>query len=392
MPMFNQFCKGKKMSIKIKVIIGVVVVLFLGAIGLLFVTNQSYKKNIDLIAKKTLANAKESFINLQKNDYKMMSVVIEQIVKRPDLKAAFVAKDRNRLVSLIQPEYDKYKTQYGITQYNFYEPGDTVRLFLAMSNTGKFGQSIDFDRKTLYDVVKSNQMSQGLELGTQGYAIRVTVPYYDSDKLIGYFGLGEEINKFCSVLKELTGNEFGMILQKKYLKPKDWETTRASLKMRNNWDDNKDLVVATSTIEDETYMKYEKNFDSIPDDGVILGEVVKDGKTFVKGVFPILDVNKHKAGGIFFLQNISDVNSEMASTRNFMQTIVICFVLILMLVQLVFKRLANISDRITRVVGGDFHTELVVKSNDEIGRFELLFEQYRQVFVDLLKQLGDNDK
>lgn len=386
------------MSIKFKVIIGVIVVLLLGTFGLLYITTQSYNKNIELIAKKTLANAKESFANLQKNDYKMMSVLIEQIVKRPDLKAAFVAGDRDKLIALIAPEYDIYKSKYGITQYNYYLPGDTATLFLAMSNTSKYGQKIGLDRRTLYDAVKSKKMTQGLELGTQGYAIRVTVPYYDGDKLIGYFGLGEEINKFCSVLKELTGNDFGLVLQKKYLKKTDWETTMSSLKKRNNWEDNKDLVVATSTIEDENYMKYEKNFDSIPDTGELLGEVVKDGKTFVKGVFPIYDANKNKAGGIFFLQNVSDVQSEMASTRNMIvmfiviQAIAICLILIFLMLQLVFKRLTSMTEKITRVVGGDFHTKIEVKQNDEIGKFESLFEQFRQVFVDILQQLEDKHK
>lgn len=386
------------MSIKFKVIIGVIVVLLLGTFGLLYVTTQSYNKNIELIAKKTLANAKESFANLQKNDYKMMSVLIDQIVKRPDLKAAFMAGDRDKLISIVQPEYDIYKTKYGITQYNYYVPGDTVTLFLAMSNTAKYGQKIGFDRKTLYDVVKTKQQSQGLELGTQGYAIRVTVPYYDGEKLIGYFGLGEEINKFCSVLKELTGNDFGLVLQKKYLKKTDWETTMSSLKKRNNWDDNKDLVVATSTVEDENYLKYEKNFDSIPETGELLGEISKDGKIYIKGVFPIYDANKNKAGGIFFLQNVSDVNAEMASTRNMIvvfiiiQAIVICIVLIVLMIQLVFKRLASMTERITRVVGGDFLTKIEINKSDEIGKFESLFEQFRQVFVDMLQQLEDKNK
>jgi len=42
-----------------------------------------------------------------------------------------------------------------------------------------------------------------------------------------------------------------------------------------------------------------------------------------------------------------------------------------------------------RVVGGDFQTEIKVSSDDEVGQLEGLFEQFRRVFVDVLKDLPE---
>ena len=42
-----------------------------------------------------------------------------------------------------------------------------------------------------------------------------------------------------------------------------------------------------------------------------------------------------------------------------------------------------------RVVGGDFKTEIKVSSDDEVGQLEGLFEQFRRVFVDVLKDLPE---
>jgi hypothetical protein len=39
----------------------------------------------------------------------------------------------------------------------------------------------------------------------------------------------------------------------------------------------------------------------------------------------------------------------------------------------------------TRIVGGEYQTEVVASSGDEVGQFESLFEQLRRVFVDVLQ-------
>ena len=66
----------------------------------------------------------------------------------------------------------------------------------------------------------------------------------------------------------------------------------------------------------------------------------------------------------------------------------IVFVLTL-LDRLVFRRLNHIIVVATRVVGGDYETEVRVSSDDEVGQFEQLFEQFRRVFVDLLSHLPE---
>jgi hypothetical protein len=43
------------------------------------------------------------------------------------------------------------------------------------------------------------------------------------------------------------------------------------------------------------------------------------------------------------------------------------------------------------VVGGDYESEIRVSSHDEVGEFELLFEQFRSVFVTLLTGLQPSE-
>jgi HAMP domain-containing protein len=57
---------------------------------------------------------------------------------------------------------------------------------------------------------------------------------------------------------------------------------------------------------------------------------------------------------------------------------------LVLLNNLVFRRLHHIIKVATRVVGGDYESEIRVGSDDEVGQLEQLFEQFRRVFVDLL--------
>jgi len=65
------------------------------------------------------------------------------------------------------------------------------------------------------------------------------------------------------------------------------------------------------------------------------------------------------------------------------------FLVLTLLNRLVFRRLEHIIMVATRVVGGDYETEIRVDSDDEVGQFEKLFEQFRCVFVDLMAHVPE---
>lgn len=379
------------MTIKFKVVISVIVVLVLGTIGLLYVTNTAYKNNSELIAKRSLQNAKESFANLQKNDLKMMTAVVEELVLNADIKDAYIKRDRDKLIAITKPKYDVYKSQYGITQWNFIDADPETKMVLRLTMPEKFDDPIK--RTTLKNAVSSGKISYGTELGNTGFAIRAVKPYFYEDKLIGYIELGEEINKFAAVLKELTGNEFGLVLKKSLLKESDWITTQKAWGQKNNWNDQEKIVIATNTTNSEKFLKYNDDIESLPDEGKIIGTEEYNGKIYIKGVFPIKDVKDRKVGGVFVLTNIDEITKSMESSQQMIvifiviQAILICLILLFILFQLIFKRLTSMIDKIESVVGGEFHTAIVPKSNDEIGKFEVLFEQFRKVFVNILDQM-----
>lgn len=60
-----------------------------------------------------------------------------------------------------------------------------------------------------------------------------------------------------------------------------------------------------------------------------------------------------------------------------------------LLTRLVFRRLQHIIVVATRVVGGDYESEIKVSSDDEVGQFEQLFEQFWRVLEDVLSHVPE---
>jgi methyl-accepting chemotaxis protein len=343
-----------------------------------------------------ITNAQASYENLVAASVAKMAVAAEMAMADPSLRETFAARDREKLISVTGPIFERLKQQYGITNFNYID-GEENR-FLVMGDT-KNARLIGTRaiRFNVQESARTKTWVAGLALGQLGYALRVTHPFYDSgqlkgDKLLGYLELGSEISGFLGALKQQTGREYGLLLRKQYLKEKDWSIQREALKSPNNWNDQKDQVLAGNTWKDESIFSFPGDLSVIPDEGQVLDVSDKSGRIFARGAFPIKDAASAKVGAIFVLVDITSAYSDLQRTK--MLTIattvglivLVCLVLLFLLSGLVFRRLAEIVRVATRLVGGDYQTPVVVSKADEIGQFEQLFEQLRLVFVNLLEE------
>jgi signal transduction histidine kinase len=154
-------------------------------------------------------------------------------------------------------------------------------------------------------------------------------------------------------------------------------------------------VVAEKTTASDSIIRYQGDLSAIPKGGHVLESANKGDSVFVRGIFPIFDSAGSTVGAMFVVRDISAVYKSMRQTQNLIVllsvAVQLCFTVILvtLLNSLVFRRLVDIIAVVTRVVGGDYQSEIRTGSNDEIGECEQLFEQFRCVFVDVLSHVPE---
>jgi HAMP domain-containing protein len=246
------------------------------------------------------------------------------------------------------------------------------------------------------EVARTHGVVAGNELARAGFAVRILRPIYDAQgKETGYLEFGEELGQFIHAMKSQTGDDYGLLLSKKFMDRQAWADSNAVWKRRDNWDDNPDFVVADKTTTTESIMHFQGNLAAVPDQGKAL-ERFRDGNSmFIRGLFPIHDAAGNTVGAMFVVRDISAVYVAMRHTQNILVLLTVVsltvgiLLVLTLLNRLVFRRLQHIIKVATRVVGGDYESEIQVGSNDEVGQFEQLFEQFRRVFVDLLAQMPE---
>jgi hypothetical protein len=364
-----------------------------GVGGIVVLMHYSFSRNSQALGEESVTGAQKLFTILEARETSKMAAVSETLMMDPQVRDAFAAKDRNRVLELTAPLYSKLKSE-GITNWMFHTPEPDMAVFLRLHNPGKFGDELN--RFMDKEVVRTHAMVVGNELAKAGFAVRILRPFYDSKgEVTGYVELGEEIGQFIHTMKSQTGDDYGLLLSKKFVDRKFWADSSAMWKRRDNWDDNANFVVADKTTANDAIIQYQREIAAVPAQGEVLEYFRNGNSVLVRGLFPIHDAEGKTVGAMFVVRDISAFYLSMRHTQNVLVlltvlSLTIGIVLVLTLLdRLVFRRLNHIIVVATRVVGGDYETEIRVSSDDEVGQFEQLFEQFRRVFVDLLSHLPE---
>ncbi|MBZ5727420.1 MAG: hypothetical protein LAP87_20785 [Acidobacteriia bacterium] len=380
-------------SIRTKVLAALAACLVLGVGGTLTLLHYSFARNSQALAAESVSGAQRLFQILEARETSKMTAVSETLLTNPQVRDAFAAKDRSRLLELTAPLYAKLKAE-GITNWMFHTPEPGMSVFLRLHNPQKFGDQLN--RFMDKEVVRTHSMVTGNELAKAGFAVRILRPFYDSHgTLTGYVELGEELGRFIRDMKSQTGDDYGLLLSKKFVDRQFWADSSAVWKRRDNWNDNPSFVVADKTSSRENLIQFQGELTAPAGQGKVLERFSQGDSVFVRGFFPIYDAANNTVGAMFVVRDISSVYLAMRNTQNLLVIVSVAALLIgavlvlTLLNRLVFRRLKHIIRVATRVVGGDYETAIRVGSNDEIGQFEQLFEQFRCVFVDLLANVPE---
>jgi len=277
-------------------------------------------------------NSQNIFDIIKAGDTNAISTVLDVILQDKGFKDVFLKKDRVALFDYSQELYNKIKDDYGITHFYFHLLDGTN--FVRIHDKTKFDDKIT--RLTFNQAVDSKIIGSGIELGKTAFALRVVKPYYDSDKLIGYIELGQEIDHFLSILKEKTENNYSIFVEKRAVDMTNWASVRAAHGFNSDWAKYVNLVEMNSTIKDSQGNEFvskclseenaQKVFDSKNASRTIIGSV---GNNTSCAGFDLLDASGAKIGVVLLS---SDISADLAIIDNFIYTQIVFIVILLIFV------------------------------------------------------------
>ena len=294
----------KKHTIKIRILIPLILSLTALLIVFVFDIYQSRQKDLTSELERKTKAVPDVLETELKDDAYMMMAVMKTLNENTHLKPAFRARDRNKLLTLTKPLFDRLRSDHRITHFYFTDP-QRINL-LRVHKPEKYGDLID--RHTMLAAERTGKTSYGIELGPLGtFTLRVVQPFYDEKGLIGYLELGEEIDHLIHKVHKITGTELLIVINKKYLTREDWESGMKMLGRNAYWNQLTNRAIIAQTLE------------KLPDG--ILNDIVKEGhkhdtsfevetslkdkQSFRYVLTPLFDVSRTEVGDIVIILDVT---------------------------------------------------------------------------------------
>jgi len=370
----------RSLSVELKLAVAILVICATGGLVGAWLSGQIFERHIEDAGIASLRSAADAFAAQERAEIEKLASTLDALLASERLRAAFLARDRGRLLSIAAPLFRTMRDGDRITHWYFIEPDPTRAVFLRVHRPELHGDRVD--RITLQRAVESRDLGAGKELGQTAFALRAVRPWFHEGKLIGYMELAEEIDHFLTAMKARTGDDYGLLVKKKFLDQQAWAKVLGP--RSNTWNDRPDVVVVDTTTFTEGIIDYQGEVEEIPDGGGALGEILRGDRAYVRGIFPVRDAAGRKVGGLFVLHDFTHHHHAMAA--GIVQTFGIllalgisCAALVVLAVRvLLFRRLERLRRGLEEhAVAAGLPPGRVVQpgSEDEIGRLERLFRR-----------------
>ena len=295
-------------SLKSSILLPLILVLVILMSGFIFSFTDQENKHTENAVGEQFITAKRALSTAVKIETEKLSAALEIIDGDPELKRAMMAGDRDTLLKQSAPLFNTLREKYSITHFYFHRP-DRVN-FLRVHQPHRYGDTIN--RVSALQAEATSAAASALETGPLGlFTLRVVFPWYEKDKLIGYVELGEEIEHLYKRIKDVINLDLYVIIDKKVLSRKDWESGMKMLGRKAEWDLMPESVLAFTTVAESNAAILTRIMESDNLKPTIMG-LSGDERIFQTYSVPLNDAGKTdlEIGKILFLRDVTDIKKH----------------------------------------------------------------------------------
>jgi diguanylate cyclase (GGDEF)-like protein/PAS domain S-box-containing protein len=299
----------ENISLKLRIILPLALVLaiLLGAFH--YSLYQHEKADADHRFTSALQSSKTYYQRALTRRGEKLGAALEAILRDEQLQTAMRARDRKALLERAAPLFGKLHDQYNITHFYF---SDAARVnVLRVHQPERHGDTIN--RHTTLAAEKTGKVSIGAELGPIGtFTLRAVAPLHDSNGLVGYVELGEEIEDVLLDIKTIVGTDHLLAIDKQFLKRKDWESGMRMLGRDTDWDRLPGVAVVHQTLDLPREQAIRLVSEGNHPDSIV--ELTVGDKQYRSGSIPVVDVSGRKVGNLTVLSDTTQSTIDMRAT------------------------------------------------------------------------------
>ncbi len=276
-------------------------------IGLLFGFFRHDQAYLDEVVQ-TRLNTVERMIQAGiEQDTKLISAQLDSIEQDHCVRSAWVARDREALLSCTESRFQKIRQEYQVTHFYFHLP---ERMnFLRVHNQARHGDPIE--RFTLAAAAETEKQASGLELGLFGtFTLRVVRPWKIDGELVGYIELGKEIHDILDRVREQLQVQLLVLINKDQLKREKWEDGLAALGKQGDWDHFARYAMGEWSLENPLPLQ-QRHLDVWRKGGPKKSlELNVKGHPFRGGRLPLMDFTGRPVGMAVVLVDVSEESGK----------------------------------------------------------------------------------
>lgn len=380
----NMRTKEEKIKLHILVPLGLTILTLLFVSVVIIYRLQS--QVVEELTRVRLDAVQKTFEMDLKKDAELFNGLIDLLEQNEQIRAAWLAGDREALLRECEPLFKGILTEYRITHFCLH--GLDRICFLCVHDFPRCGD--DAKRYTLKQARRNGQPAYGIELGPFGtFTLRLVHPWRINGEIVGYVEFGEEINHITPELKKIAGVELFFIVNKSYLDRGRWEKGLQVTGRGGQWDRFADFVIMDQTTEilPPQLGNYLKTLGTRTRQQHLscLLEMSLRGRHYCVGFLPLMDAGGHEVGDIIVL---TDITKEIA-TKKMSSMVLVTFstVVSILLFGILYLYIGRIEKRLIGVYGA-LRTEVESRKLLEKEILDVSEREQRRIGQELHDSIG----
>jgi len=358
-----------------KFIIPNVVVLLILVVSLSLVGYFLVKQHLEKQAQETLDNGYRLFQDYVKLQEKNGLAIAYLVSLDPDVKSAFKTKNRSLLEKYVKvrTELENLTDIYDL-RLHFLTP--VAVSFFRTWNPERHSIDVSKFRRIIVTVAQRRAPQEGIEVGLKRTIVSGAVPVLEGNRYLGAVEMITPFNPILDRLKELTGMDFMVLIDKKAASHSEW--ARDAEKIGKFF-----LYYETNPVLRSLMLK------ALSQPGKL---VTVEGYAVVAK--PIVDFSRRPIGLLVLGYDLSPTIDSYKQIGIYMLMLLfIGAILSFFISYMVFRRyveepINTLIDHTERISMGDVDQKIPIHSKDEIGKLAEAFERMRisiKKVMDLLK-------